>query len=82
MLRERLLATPSFFFAIVALVPAGQRREIGIRIALGRVRRMWCAGRPAGCWVWVVRLLAGMAVCIHTGTSERDSERLALRKGP
>jgi ABC-type antimicrobial peptide transport system permease subunit len=70
MLRERLLATLSFFFAMVALVLAAvglygvlnysvtwQRREIGIRIALG--------ARPAH----VVRqTISGLMAMVMAGT--------------
>ena len=81
MLRERLLATLSFFFAIAALVLAAvglygvlnysvtwQRREIGIRIALGarpaHVVRRATSGLLA---TVVVGLLVGLAAGIACG---------------
>ena len=81
MLRERLLATLSFFFAMVALVLAAvglygvlnysvtwQRREIGIRIALGArpadVIRRTTGGLLA---MAAVGLLAGLAGGIACG---------------
>lgn len=81
MLRERLLATLSFFFAVVALVLAAvglygvlnysvtwQRREIGIRIALGarpaHVVRRATSGLLA---MVMVGLLVGLAAGIACG---------------
>ncbi len=79
MIRERLLATLSLFFAIVALVLAGigmygvlnysviqQRREIGIRMALGArsahvVRRVTTDLAGAVCLGAAIGLAGGLA---------------------
>jgi ABC-type antimicrobial peptide transport system permease subunit len=81
MLRERLLATLSLFFAIVALVLAAvglygvlnysvtcQRREIGIRLALGARPFQIVRRTTTGLFVIVgVGLVAGLAAGIACG---------------
>jgi putative ABC transport system permease protein len=81
MLRERLLATLSFFFAIVALVLAAvglygvlnysvtsQRREIGIRIALGARPAHVVRRATSGLLAMVgVGVLVGLAAGIACG---------------
>jgi putative ABC transport system permease protein len=81
MLRERLLATLSFFFAIIALVLAAiglygvlnysvtwQQREIGIRIVLGAQPAHIVRRATSGLLAMVVvGLLAGLAAGIACG---------------
>jgi ABC-type antimicrobial peptide transport system permease subunit len=77
MLRERMLALLSAFFALVSLSLAAvglygvlsysvvqQTREIGIRIALGAAQRVVVRGVVWSVWTYV---LAGMAIGLTAG---------------